>query len=145
MEVSERESRRSIMAHLIPSPLPHRRPFLPGSSTDSAPFQLLLFHFLPSPSLFFLSNSIPSLSSLFLHILSIFMSWQQYVDEQLLGSGTISQAAILGQKDMAAWATSPGFTVRSREKDSGSLLIPSSLLTHILSPPISQITIPPSS
>ncbi|KAI9228975.1 MAG: profilin [Piptocephalis tieghemiana] len=43
------------------------------------------------------------------------MSWQQYVDEQLLGSGTISQAAILGQKDMAAWATSPGFTLSKTE------------------------------
>lgn len=39
------------------------------------------------------------------------MSWQGYIENQLLGTKSISQAAILGLKG-GVWAASPGFTVR---------------------------------
>jgi len=38
------------------------------------------------------------------------MSWQEYVDNQLLATGKIAQAAIYGH-DGSLWATSPGFAV----------------------------------
>ncbi|CAG8441518.1 13519_t:CDS:2 [Ambispora gerdemannii] len=44
------------------------------------------------------------------------MSWQSYVDKNLVGTGSISQAAIHGHNS-ALWATSPGFTVSSAEFD----------------------------
>ncbi|KAF9449876.1 Profilin/allergen [Macrolepiota fuliginosa MF-IS2] len=37
------------------------------------------------------------------------MSWQVYVDSNLLGTGKIAKAAILGQKG-GVWASSPGYT-----------------------------------
>ncbi|KAG5461281.1 MAG: hypothetical protein BJ554DRAFT_6547 [Olpidium bornovanus] len=39
------------------------------------------------------------------------MSWQSYVDDNLVGTGKIEKAAIHGNPDKASWATSPGFTV----------------------------------
>ncbi|CAG8468655.1 9925_t:CDS:2 [Paraglomus brasilianum] len=42
------------------------------------------------------------------------MSWQGYVDNNLLGTGKISDAAIYGH-DGSAWATSPGFSVKPVE------------------------------
>jgi len=38
------------------------------------------------------------------------MSWQAYVDQNLVGTGRIAQAAIIGQ-DGNTWATSAGFQV----------------------------------
>ena len=38
------------------------------------------------------------------------MSWQGYVDTNLVGTGKISQAAIIGLKG-GVWATSPDFNV----------------------------------
>ena len=39
------------------------------------------------------------------------MSWQGYVDTNLVGTGKVSEAAIIGLKG-GVWATSPGFNVR---------------------------------
>jgi hypothetical protein len=39
------------------------------------------------------------------------MSWQDYVDKSLLGTGLVSKAAIHGHNG-GAWATSAGFAVR---------------------------------
>ena len=49
---------------------------------------------------------------LFKHILSIFfiMSWQDYVDKQLLASGFVNHAAIIGT-DGSLWAKSAAFNV----------------------------------
>lgn len=44
------------------------------------------------------------------------MSWQAYVDTNLLGTGKIAKAAILGQKG-GVWATSSGFTISPQEQD----------------------------
>lgn len=41
------------------------------------------------------------------------MSWQAYVDNQLLATGKIAQAAIYGHNG-SLWATSPGFSVSIR-------------------------------
>jgi hypothetical protein len=43
------------------------------------------------------------------------MSWQAYVDSQLLASGHIAQAAIVSAADGAVWAASPDFTVSAPE------------------------------
>lgn len=43
------------------------------------------------------------------------MSWQGYVDNQLLGTGQISQAAILGLKG-GVWAASPGLKITPQEQ-----------------------------
>ncbi|PWZ00217.1 putative PFY1-profilin [Testicularia cyperi] len=43
------------------------------------------------------------------------MSWQGYVDTNLVGTGKISTAAIIGLKG-GVWATSPGFTVSAEEQ-----------------------------
>lgn len=40
------------------------------------------------------------------------MSWQGYVDTNLVGTGKVSKAAIIGLKG-GVWAASPGFTVGS--------------------------------
>ncbi|RIA99111.1 profilin [Glomus cerebriforme] len=42
------------------------------------------------------------------------MSWQAYVDNQLLGTGKIAQAAIYGHNG-SLWATSPGFSLNNEE------------------------------
>ncbi|CAG0905837.1 unnamed protein product, partial [Cyprideis torosa] len=42
------------------------------------------------------------------------MSWQDYVDKQLLGSNNVTQAAIAGM-DGNIWAKSPGFDVKVEE------------------------------
>lgn len=42
-------------------------------------------------------------------------SWQDYVDIHLLGSGRMSQAAILGQKG-GIWASSAGLSLSSEEQ-----------------------------
>lgn len=42
---------------------------------------------------------------------SLKMSWQAYVDTNLLGTGKVQKAAIFGL-DGSQWATSAGFTVR---------------------------------
>lgn len=42
------------------------------------------------------------------------MSWQGYIDNQLIGTKTITQAAILGLKG-GVWASSPGFDVSPKE------------------------------
>ena len=49
-----------------------------------------------------------------LHTLAI-MSWQTYVDVNLLGSGKVSHAAILGLKG-GVWATSSGFALSPEEQ-----------------------------
>ncbi|KAF8504469.1 profilin [Russula emetica] len=43
------------------------------------------------------------------------MSWQAYVDTNLLGTGKISKAAILGQQG-GSWATSKGYTLSTEEQ-----------------------------
>ncbi|KAG8722057.1 profilin, required for normal timing of actin polymerization in response to thermal stress [Ceratobasidium sp. 394] len=43
------------------------------------------------------------------------MSWQGYVDTNLLGTGKVSKAAILGQQG-GVWATSSGFTLSPEEQ-----------------------------
>jgi len=43
------------------------------------------------------------------------MSWQTYVDSNLLGTGLCTKAAIFGGKDCSAWATSPGFDCSLQE------------------------------
>jgi len=42
------------------------------------------------------------------------MSWQTYVDSNLVGSGALKQAAIFGH-DGGQWATSAGFAVKPEE------------------------------
>jgi len=42
------------------------------------------------------------------------MSWQTYVDSNLIGSGFISKASILGL-DGSTWATSSGFSITADE------------------------------
>ncbi|KAJ7130875.1 profilin [Mycena filopes] len=43
------------------------------------------------------------------------MSWQSYVDTNLVGSGKISKAAILG-KQGGVWAASAGYTLSTEEQ-----------------------------
>ncbi|OCH84795.1 profilin [Obba rivulosa] len=43
------------------------------------------------------------------------MSWQAYVDTNLVGSGKIARAAILGQAG-GVWASSPGYTLSADEQ-----------------------------
>ncbi|KIK98632.1 hypothetical protein PAXRUDRAFT_823678 [Paxillus rubicundulus Ve08.2h10] len=43
------------------------------------------------------------------------MSWQAYVDNNLVGSGKIHRAAILGHKG-GVWAISPGYTLSAEEQ-----------------------------
>ncbi|KAF9257494.1 profilin [Marasmius fiardii PR-910] len=43
------------------------------------------------------------------------MSWQAYVDTNLVGSGKISKAAILGLAG-GVWATSPGYSLSADEQ-----------------------------
>jgi len=43
------------------------------------------------------------------------MSWQAYVDTNLVGSGRVSKAAILGLAG-GVWATSPGFELSQEEQ-----------------------------
>ncbi|CAD6891892.1 unnamed protein product [Tilletia controversa] len=43
------------------------------------------------------------------------MSWQTYVDTNLVGTGFISRAAILGLKG-GVWATTPGFDIAPAEQ-----------------------------
>lgn len=43
------------------------------------------------------------------------MSWQQYVDVSLIGSGRVDLATIVGFEDQGIWATSPGFEVSADE------------------------------
>ncbi|XP_014661750.1 PREDICTED: profilin-like [Priapulus caudatus] len=42
------------------------------------------------------------------------MSWQSYVDEQLIGSGCVKHGAIVGLQG-GTWAASPGFAVSEAE------------------------------
>ncbi|KLO15224.1 profilin [Schizopora paradoxa] len=44
------------------------------------------------------------------------MSWQAYVDNNLLGTGKVSQAAILGQQG-GVWAASEGFSLSTEEQN----------------------------
>ncbi|KAJ7312926.1 profilin [Mycena albidolilacea] len=44
------------------------------------------------------------------------MSWQAYVDTNLVGTGTISKAAILGQQG-GVWAASPGYNLSTEEQN----------------------------
>lgn len=39
------------------------------------------------------------------------MSWQTYVDSNLVGTGFVSKAGIYGLNGGGVWAASPGFTV----------------------------------
>ncbi|PKI85348.1 profilin, required for normal timing of actin polymerization in response to thermal stress [Malassezia vespertilionis] len=43
------------------------------------------------------------------------MSWQGYVDTNLVGTGKVSQAAIIGLKG-GVWASSAGFTISPEEQ-----------------------------
>ncbi|WFD00264.1 profilin, required for normal timing of actin polymerization in response to thermal stress [Malassezia yamatoensis] len=43
------------------------------------------------------------------------MSWQGYVDNNLVGTGKVSQAAIIGLKG-GVWAASAGFTISAEEQ-----------------------------
>lgn len=47
---------------------------------------------------------------------SIIMSWQDYVKDNLIGSGDVSKAAIIGL-DGSEWATSAGFQVNYSFRD----------------------------
>ncbi|KAF9479134.1 profilin [Pholiota conissans] len=44
------------------------------------------------------------------------MSWQSYVDTNLVGSGKIHQAAVLGLQG-GVWAATPGFTISTEEQN----------------------------
>jgi len=44
------------------------------------------------------------------------MSWQQYVDSNLVGSGKVSRAAIIGQKG-GLWAATAGYTLTTEEQN----------------------------
>ncbi|KAJ6551182.1 profilin [Mycena capillaripes] len=44
------------------------------------------------------------------------MSWQDYVNTNLVGSGKISKAAIIGLQG-GVWATSPGYTLSTEEQN----------------------------
>ncbi|KIJ62298.1 hypothetical protein HYDPIDRAFT_114791 [Hydnomerulius pinastri MD-312] len=43
------------------------------------------------------------------------MSWQSYVDSNLVGSGRVKRAAIIGLSG-GVWATSPGYTLSAEEQ-----------------------------
>ncbi|PWN93403.1 putative PFY1-profilin [Acaromyces ingoldii] len=43
------------------------------------------------------------------------MSWQSYVDTNLVGTGNVTQAAIIGLKG-GVWASSSGFTLTAEEQ-----------------------------
>ena len=43
------------------------------------------------------------------------MSWQSYIDQTLLGSGRVKDAAIIGAGDGSIWATSPGMNLAAGE------------------------------
>eukprot|EP01133_Synstelium_polycarpum_P009274 gene9274-10877_t len=43
------------------------------------------------------------------------MSWQSYVDDQLVGSGCLSKGVIFGANDGGSWAQSPGFQIKAGE------------------------------
>ncbi|KZT18406.1 profilin [Neolentinus lepideus HHB14362 ss-1] len=43
------------------------------------------------------------------------MSWQAYVDSNLVGTGKVAKAAILGQAG-GVWAASPGYTLSTEEQ-----------------------------
>ncbi|KAI6002816.1 profilin [Pisolithus albus] len=43
------------------------------------------------------------------------MSWQTYVDSNLVGSGKVSKAAIIGQAG-GVWAASPGYNLSPAEQ-----------------------------
>ncbi|EGC36212.1 hypothetical protein DICPUDRAFT_91884 [Dictyostelium purpureum] len=43
------------------------------------------------------------------------MSWQGYVDEQLVGTGNITAAVIIGAADGSTWATSKNWTLKGGE------------------------------
>ncbi|KAL8755549.1 MAG: hypothetical protein Q9199_003566 [Rusavskia elegans] len=43
------------------------------------------------------------------------MSWQQYVDTSLVGTGNVDKAAIFNSEGTSVWASSPGFTVAPAE------------------------------
>ncbi|KAI6157862.1 profilin [Pisolithus tinctorius] len=43
------------------------------------------------------------------------MSWQTYVDNNLVGSGKVSKAAIIGQSG-GVWAASPGYNLSPAEQ-----------------------------
>ncbi|KAE8329910.1 profilin-1A [Aspergillus sergii] len=43
------------------------------------------------------------------------MSWQSYIDSNLVGSGKFSRAAILGQQG-GVWAASPGYELSTEEQ-----------------------------
>ncbi|EIW73028.1 profilin [Tremella mesenterica] len=44
------------------------------------------------------------------------MSWQAYVDDQLLATGKVTKAAILG-KQGGIWASSAGYNLSGKEQD----------------------------
>ncbi|KAI9245506.1 profilin [Helicostylum pulchrum] len=43
------------------------------------------------------------------------MSWQAYVDTNLVGTGYVSQAGIYGLNGGGVWAASPGFSIKPTE------------------------------
>jgi hypothetical protein len=40
------------------------------------------------------------------------MSWQAYVDDQIIGTGNAVDGALLSKADGSVWATSPGVDVK---------------------------------
>ena len=58
------------------------------------------------------------------------MSWQAYVDTNLVGTGKLSQASIIGH-DGSVWATSAGFAVSGPEgkKIVGAFTNPSDIIS----------------
>merc|ERR1712063_190029 len=76
-----------------------------GSETTRSPPTTSLHSFLHLHTPFsFITHLLSSQSA------SVIMSWQAYVDQQLVGTGHITQGAILGL-DGGAWATTAGFSV----------------------------------
>ncbi|KAK3709823.1 profilin, required for normal timing of actin polymerization in response to thermal stress [Vermiconidia calcicola] len=43
------------------------------------------------------------------------MSWQEYVDKSLVGTGNLDRAAIFNSEGNSVWATSTGFNVTPKE------------------------------
>jgi len=49
------------------------------------------------------------------------MAWQPYVDDQLLGSGKLAQAAILSLNDAGVWAISEGYKGKFTDKEQADI------------------------
>ena len=63
---------------------------------------------------YWIDISAPYLTHNYLQTSTLTMSWQSYVDDQLLATKQVTKAAIAGH-DGTIWATSEGFSVSQEE------------------------------